>query len=86
MVDHEKGFIPHEPKGRRTISLVGFAFSVLVLAIGALMIASSVVSSLSGNPIIFGNTDPVLELFLGIAFVVIAANLISFHAPIGKSR
>ena len=46
---------------------------VLVIALGALMMASGIVKLVANNNLIFGTTDPVYEFFVGLVFILIAA-------------
>lgn len=79
MTESEKGLIPHRSDRESVVMAIGLAFNVLVLALGALMMASSITQTFTGNTILFGNTDPVFEFFVGFALVIIAANMMSAH-------
>lgn len=81
MTNLEKAKLAKRVKRSELGRIIGFAFVVLVIALGALMMASSITYAFSKTTIIFGNTDPVFEFFVGFAFVIIAANLIPEVAP-----
>lgn len=84
MTEADKGLIPHRPDRERVDMAVGLAFNVLVLALGALMMASSITQTFTGNTIIFGDTNPVFEFFVGFVLIIIAANMMSAHGLVRK--
>jgi small neutral amino acid transporter SnatA (MarC family) len=71
-----------EARNRYDIAqLLGFVFVVLVLALGALMMAGAIVKTISNTTILFGATNPAFEFVVGFIIIILAANIMAQNRP-----
>lgn len=57
----------------RVSEIVGFGLALVVFVLGALMLAFALVRVLTGQAIMFGNTDPVFQFVVGFVIINVGA-------------